>query len=370
VPFDKLRVLKERKACGILSLSKDSRVARSSILKAMTESTRFTVVHADTRPRQDLRSERRELRAVGARLVATRAPDEAGLIENVRGADGMLVIDAPITRKVIAALSRCRVIVRYGVGVDCVDLKAATERGIVVAHVRDFCTEEVSNHALMLLLACSRKLCRLDRGMRAGRWHESSLGAMGAIRGETLGIVGLGEIGKALARKAAALGLRVVAHDPYVELKTFARCGARPLDLDTLLREADYVSLNLPLTSETRRLIGARELGLMKGTAYLVNTARGPIVDEAALVEALANGAIAGAGLDVFEEEPLPPDSPLLRLDNVVLTPHTAGSSDQAERQLRREVGKAAAAVLAGRWPRYVANPAVRERLDLLPAEE
>jgi D-3-phosphoglycerate dehydrogenase len=330
---------------------------------------RFTVVHADARPGQDLRNERRELRAVEAKLVATSASDEAGLIENVREADGILVIDALITKRVVEAITRCRVIVRYGVGVDCVDLDAATERGIVVAHVRDFCTEEVSNHALMLVLACSRKLVWLDRGMRDGQWRESSLGAMGAIHGETLGIVGLGEIGKSLARKAAALGLRVVACDPYVEPKAFAPCGARPADLETLLREADYVSLNLPLTAETRRLIGARELGLMKSTAYLINTARGPIVHEAALVEALTKGAIAGAGLDVFEEEPLRPNSPLLRLDNVVLTPHTAGSSDHAARQLRREVGRAAAAVLAGRWPRYVANAAVRDRLDLLPAE-
>jgi len=331
---------------------------------------KFTVVHADARPNQDLRIERAELRRVGARLVATRAEDEAALIENVRDADGIILTSAPITRKVVEALSRCRVIVRYGVGVDTVDLDAATERGIVVANVRDFCTEEVSNHALMLLLACSRKLSLLARSMRDGRWHARPLAPMGSICGQTLGIAGMGKIGRALARKASPLGLRVTAHDPYVDPSAATECGASLVGLDDLLREADYVSLNLPLTPETHRLIGARELRLMKPTAYLINTARGPSVDEAALVEALANGVIAGAGLDVFEEEPLPTESPLLRLDNVILTPHTAGYSDESSRRLRLEVGRAAAAVLAGRWPRYVANPHVRSRIELLPAEE
>lgn len=331
---------------------------------------KFTVVHADSRPNQDLRLERAELRRVGARLVATRADDEAALIENVKGADGIILTFAPITRAVIESLSRCRVIVRYGVGVDTVDLDAATERGIVVANVRDFCTEEVSNHALMLLLACARKLSLFAPSMRDGRWHNRPLAPMGSIYGQTLGIVGMGNIGRALARKASALGLRVIAHDPYVHAAAATENEASLVTLDELLRKADYVSLNLPLTPETHHLIGARELGLMKPAAYLINTARGSVVDEAALADTLAKGGITGAGLDVFEEEPLPPKSPLLRLDNVILTPHTAGYSDESSRRLRVEVGRAAAAVLAGRLPRYVANPDVRGRIELLPAEE
>jgi D-3-phosphoglycerate dehydrogenase len=193
---------------------------------------------------------------------------------------------------------------------------------------------------------------------------------MGSINGQALGIVGLGDIGSSLARKAAALGLRVIACDPYVDRSVAEECGASLVKLETLLREADYVSLNLPLTPDTEHLIGARELRLMKPTAYLINTARGPSVDEAALIDALVSGEIAGAGLDVFEEEPLPSKSPLLQLDNVVLTPHSAGYSDEAVRRLRLEVGRAAAAVLAGRWSRYVANPDVRERVELLPYEE
>ena len=336
----------------------------------MGEMAKFTVVHADARPDQDLRIERRELRRAGARLLATTAPDEAGLIENVGEADGILLWSAQITRGVIEKLNRCRVIVRYGVGVDTIDLGAATERGIVVANVRDFCTEEVSNHALMLLLACSRKLLSLDRSMRAGCWRSDSRAPMGGMYGQTLGIVGMGDIGRALARKAGALGLRIIACDPNVDASVAGECGASLVEPETLLREADYVSLNLPLTPETRHLIGARELRLMKPTAYLINTARGPIVDEAALADALMKGEIAGAGLDVFEEEPLPSESPLLRLDNVVLTPHTAGFSDESARRLRVEVGRAAAAVLAGRWPRHVANPEVRSRVELLREEE
>jgi D-3-phosphoglycerate dehydrogenase len=331
---------------------------------------KFTVVHADARPEQDLSIERRELETIGAQLLGTSASNETELVENVREADGVLVSAAQITRRVIEGLSHCRVIVRYGVGVDCVDLDAATERGIVVAHVRDFCTEEVSNHALMLLLACSRRLSWLDRSMRAGSWHAGPLAPMGSIDGQTLGIVGLGDIGRALTRKAAGLGLHVIACDPYAGPSAAEECGASLVKLEALLREADYVSLNLPLTPETEHLIGARELRLMKPTAYLINTARGPIVDETALIDALKGGEIAGAGLDVFEEEPLPPESPLLRLDNVVLTPHTGGYSDESVRRVRVEVGRAAAAVLSGRWPRYVANAGVRERIELLPARE
>jgi D-3-phosphoglycerate dehydrogenase len=168
-----------------------------------------------------------------------------------------------------------------------------------------------------------------------------------------------------VARKARAFGMRVLAHDPYAGPEAAAELGARLLPLPELLAESDYVSLHTPLTPETRHLIGAAELAAMKPTAMLINTARGPVVDEAALVEALTSGGIAAAGLDVFEEEPLPPDSPLCRLENVLLTPHVASVSPEAMRRLWEEVGRAAADVLRGRWPKYVANPGVRPRVPL-----
>jgi D-3-phosphoglycerate dehydrogenase len=298
-------------------------------------------------------------------VVATEANDEDELIANVRDADVVLTAVAPITRRVLDSLPRCRAVVRYGIGLDNVDLDAATDNSIVVAHVLDFCTEEVSNHAIALLLALARGLLPLHRDTVAGRWRTAHAWRLAPVHGQTLGIVGFGNIGRAVARKALAFGLGVLAHDPYCDPKAIGETGVRPASLEELLAESDYVSLHTPLTPETRYLIGAAELKAMKPTAVLLNTARGPVVDEAALAQALASGDIAAAGLDVFEDEPLPPDSPLCRLDNVVLTPHVASVSPEAMRLLLQEVGRAAADVLNGRWPKYVANRTVKPRWPL-----
>ncbi len=336
---------------------------------AMNAQQRFLVVHADAAPGADFSQELAEIAAVDADFRATRSCHEDELIDNLRDADVVLVNMAPITRRVMENLRRCRAVVRYGVGVDNVDLEAASECGIVVAHVVDFCTEEVSNHALLLLLACAKRLLPLDRGVREGRWPGGSLGELPPIFGQTLGIVGLGSIGRALARKARALGLQIVAYDPYAEPRAAEEGNVRLCSLKELLQQSDYVSVNAPLTAETHHLIGAEELALMKPTAVLINTARGALVDGEALVEALRSGRIGAAGLDVFEEEPLPPDSGLRRLENVVLTPHSAGFSEASARKVRVEVGKAAADVLAGRWPKRVANPSVRPRVELAPRQ-
>ena len=325
----------------------------------------FLIVHADAGADAALAEERAELAALDVEVRATRSRNEDELIANVRDADVVLVSGVPITRRVLEHMPRCRDVVRYGVGVDNVDLDAATEQGIVVAHVLDFCTEEVSNHALLLLLACAKRLLPLDRDLREGCWRRTPLSDLPTISGQTLGIVGLGSIGRALACRAQVLGLEVVACDPYGDAAAAEQCGVRLLPLEDLLRQSDYVSLNCPATAETCDLIGARELALMKPTAILINTARGALVDEEALAEALRSGRIAGAGLDVFAEEPLPAESPLRQLDNVVLTPHTAGISERSVRLLKAGVGKAAADVLSGRWPRYLANPAVRPRVEL-----
>jgi D-3-phosphoglycerate dehydrogenase len=330
----------------------------------MVETKPPLVVHADARPGQDLSGEEAPLVEVGAVLRPSRAQGEDGLIANLREADVVLVSSAPITRRVMESLPRCRGVVRYGVGVDNVDVAAATDLGIVVAHVLNFCTEEVANHALLFLLAWAKKLLPLDRRLRDGRWGGFPAAEFPAIYGQTLGIVGLGEIGRSLAGKAQALGMEVIAYDPYVK-EGGEPLPARLVALEDLLRQSDYVSLNLPLTQETFHLIGERELALMKLTSVLINTARGGVVDEAALVAALRQRRIAAAGLDVFEVEPLPASSPLLELDNVILTPHTAGISEMSARKVRTEVGKAAADLLAGRWPRYVANRGVKPRVPL-----
>ncbi len=331
----------------------------------MAADRRHLIVHADARPGSEFREERQGLGDLDCDLVATEAAGEDELIANVRDADVVLTAAASITRRVLDSLPRCRAVVRYGIGLDRVDVDAATDNGIVVAHVLDFCTEEVSNHAIALLLALARGLMPLHRDTVAGRWQRGQAWRLAPVHGQTLGIVGYGNIGRAVARKALAFGLRVLAHDPYRDPRAIGETGVRPVSLQELLAESDYVSLHTPLTPETRYLIGAAELKSMKPTAVLVNTARGPVVDEAALVQALTSGDIAAAGLDVFEDEPLPPDSPLCRLDNVVLTPHVASVSPEAMRLLLQEVGRAAADVLNGRWPKYVANRTVKPRWPL-----
>ena len=331
----------------------------------MVETKPPLVVHADARPGQDLSGEEAPLVEVGAVLRPSRAQGEDGLIVNLREADVVVVSAVPITRRVMENLPRCRGVVRYGVGVDNVDVAAATDLGIVVAHVLNFCTEEVANHSLLFVLAWAKKLLPLDRRLRDGRWGGVPAAEFPTIYEQTLGIVGLGEIGRSLAGKAQALGMEVIAYDPYVK-EGGEPLPARLVALEDLLRQSDYVSLNLPLTQETFHLIGERELALMKLTSVLINTARGGVVDEAALVAALRQRRIAAAGLDVFEVEPLPASSPLLELDNVILTPHTAGISEMSARKVRTEVGKAAADLLAGRWPRYVANRGVKPRVPLM----
>lgn len=328
-----------------------------------------TVVHLDAGPDQSLDEELAQLAPLDVTLVRGRLSDAEERQRQLREADAVLVAMTQVDRDVIDRLERCRVIVRYGVGVDNIDLAAATERGIVVAFLPGYCTEEVANHALALLLASARRLPALDSHVKGGGWTRRGE-VPRPLYGETLGIIGFGRIGRALARRALALDLRLLAHDPYVDKDVMAAHGASKTDLDSLLRESDYVSLNASLTPETRGIVGRRELALMKESAFLINTARGPEVDETALVEALRERRIAGAALDVFEEEPLPPDRPLRALDNVILTPHMAFFSRQSTARARREVGRAAAAVLNGRWPKWVANPEVAEKVTLLPNDE
>ena len=324
---------------------------------------RYLVVHADADAGGDYGEERSWVESAGAEFRLTNAYEEEALISNLREADIVVVSQAPITRRVMEGTPRCRCVVRYGVGVDNVEVAAATDLGIVVANVVDFCTEEVANHALLLLLACAKRLLPLDADVRAGHWRRTPLAGMPPVWGQTLGVVGLGNIGRSLVRKALALQMTVLGYDPYVQSQSID--GVRLVGLRELVEQSDFVSICAPLTTETRHLIGAAELALMKPGAIVINTARGPLVDEAALVEALRSGRIAAAGLDVFEEEPLPADSPLLGLANVVLTPHTAGMSQASVQRVKTEVGQAAAAVLGGRWPKSVVNPDVRPRVPL-----
>ena len=331
----------------------------------------YIIAHVDAAPDAPLPDERSVLARSGieAQLVCKQCQSEEDVIELARDADAILDIHTPITRRIMENLHRCKVMVRYGIGVDSFDIPAATEHSIVLANVPDFCMEEVSNHALLLLLACAKKLTRLNAALKAGDWkaRQTILSPMGTIHGQTLGLVAFGKIPRALVGKARALGLYCLAYDPYVNGETIRRYGAEPARLEELLAQADYVSVHTPLTEGTRRMFGEREFRLMKPTAFFINTSRGKVVDETALIRALREGWIAGAGLDVLEEEPPARDNPLLSMDNVILTPHSASYSDAAFAELRRRVVEEAVRVLKGHWPRSLVNPAVKEKVSLRP---
>jgi D-3-phosphoglycerate dehydrogenase / 2-oxoglutarate reductase len=296
------------------------------------------------------------LRAVDAEIVAMQATSDDQLLNVVADADALLVCYAPITRRVIDRLDRCRIIARYGIGVDNVDVGAASARRIVVTNVPDYCVDEVSDHAMALLLACARKVPFLDRRVRGDRWDARDAVRMHRVRGQVLGLVGFGKIPRRVAEKARALGLEVVAFDPFVADAEMAAYHVGKVPLDVLLSRSDFVSVHAPLTTETRGMIGEAALRVMKPTAYLINTARGPLVAEAALARALREGWIAGAALDVLETEPPGPDHPLHRLDNVILTPHVAFYSEESVQDLQRKAAEEVRRVLSGEAPRFPVN--------------
>jgi D-3-phosphoglycerate dehydrogenase len=285
---------------------------------------------------------------------------EDEMIARTRDADALVTSSSPVTRGVMGALEGLKVVARTGVGYDVIDVRAATELGVVVVNIPDIWVREVANHALALLLAWNRKIITLDRQVHAGVWSAGVPGERtGALHGETVGIVGLGNIGSAFARRVAAFETTVIAHDPYVDDARFAALGVERVSLEALAERADYVSVHTLLNEETRHLIGEAFFRRMKPTAILINTSRGPVVDEAALAKALAEKRLAGAALDVWEQEPIAADNPLLRMDNVIATPHAAYFSTAAVAQVPRRCGEELARALTGRRPLNVVNPEV-----------
>jgi D-3-phosphoglycerate dehydrogenase len=314
----------------------------------------------------DVDVERQILEAAGLRLVAIQAKSEDELIVEAHDCDAVINQYAHVGAKTIAAMSRCRVIARYGIGVDNVAVDAATERGILVTNVRDYCTEEVADHVMALILALARRLLDYNRATHAGVWGWKAGRPAYRLRGRVLGILALGRIARAIALRAPGFGLQVIASDPYVDDAVFAQYGVTRVDKDRLVEQADYLVLQAPLTPETHHFIGETELKRMKRSAILINTARGPEVDNAALYHALREGWIASAGLDDLEEEPAkrrhwsPRDNPLFTLDNVIVTPHSAYYSEESIRMAREAAASEVARVLTGRKP---VNPVNRVRL-------
>lgn len=293
---------------------------------------------------------------LGAEIRIAAAPTPKAILDVARNADGLLVTFAKLTAEVIEALERCRVIGRFGTGIDNVDLDAATRAGIQVTYCPYYCVDEVSDHALSLLLALVRKIVYGNALVQGGRWEMKAMKPIPRLRGGTLGLVGLGKIPQTLAPKAQALGMDVISYDPFVADDVFRRFEVERVDFESLLARADYISVHAPLTDETRHLFNAGAFARMKREAYLVNTARGPLIDEAALAAALDAGELAGAALDVTETEPLPAASPLLGRDNVIITPHAAFYSEGALLELQTKVAEDVARVLEGRAPEYPAN--------------
>ncbi|MFV0253643.1 MAG: C-terminal binding protein [Beutenbergiaceae bacterium] len=292
-------------------------------------------------------------------LVEAQLLTEDALIETCADADALLVLREPITRTVIEQLQRCRVISRFGVGVDSIDLEAAAQAGIVVTNVPDSNTEEVATHALAMILHLNRRLADFDRGVRDGNWDAMSIGA-GIQRpaATTIGILGLGRIGRLVAQRAQALGFAVIGTDPMLTASQIADLGVTGTDIDTLLGTSDMVSLHVPLTDQTRLLVDADRIASMKPGAVLINVSRGGIVDEDALAQALVEGRLGGAGLDAFAAEPPPAEQPLLRAPRTVFSPHAAHYSEQSYADVRTRAFADAAAVLRGASPRYpVSNP-------------
>ncbi len=321
----------------------------------------------------DYAFERERLAAVGIALIEQKSGTEDEIIAACTAADAVILEGAktPLTMRVIGALPRCRVLAKYAVGVDNIDLAAATSQGIVVANAADYCTEEVSDHAVALMLAAARRVVALDRHLRAGGWG----GPMRAVPVRrfsrlTVGLIGLGRIARATARKLQGFGCRVLAADPYLPAGVSAGPNVERVSLDRLLAESDLVSVHIPLSAETRGLVGAQMFSVMKSTAVLVNTSRGPVVDQAALIEALQSQRIAGAALDVFETEPLAVESPLRTMEQVILTPHTAADSVDSLQHARETVVDSVAAVLRGYWPPFPVNVRVIPRSALRPWSE
>jgi D-3-phosphoglycerate dehydrogenase / 2-oxoglutarate reductase len=293
------------------------------------------------------------LARIDPEMRMAKSPAAADILEVARDADAILVTYAKLTGDLLRQLTRCKAIGRFGLGVDNIDLPAAAEKGITVTYVPDYCLHEVSDHAMALLLALARKIPFSNRLVQSGRWEMPAVVPIHRLRGRVLGLVGFGNIPREVAPKAQAFGMKVVAHDPYVPAETIKSLGVEGVTFDRLLQMSDYVSIHAPLLPATRGLFNADVFAKMKKGALLVNTARGPLVDEPALVAALESGQLGGAALDVVASEPLAKDSPLLGRDNLILSPHTGFYSVEALNELQTKCASDVARVLSGEPPVY-----------------
>jgi len=331
---------------------------------------KYKVYHVGVHARDVLEPERRELEKINAeQVVLPRLETEDEMIEAIKKADGIINVESPVTRKFLEQLEGCKVVVRTGVGVDVVDVDAATELGIAVVNVPDLWPREVANHAISMMLALNRRLFVLNRLLHQGEWVPIIPPPVGALHGETIGVVGMGQIGKLLVKRVKAFEMNVIVSDPYLDPKVFSDYGVEQVGFGELLSRSDYISIHCPLTEETKHLFNDNAFDQMKTTAYLVNTSRGPIVETDALVRAMQEKKIMGAGLDVLEKEPndgkIETDNILLSFENLLISPHAAYYSDKAISDLPVRCGQEVVRVLSGYRPINLVNPDVLNKLPL-----
>jgi D-3-phosphoglycerate dehydrogenase len=297
------------------------------------------------------------------------AATEGEVVAAAKDTDIILTRYAQMSRSVVEKLPKLQAIIRYGIGYDTIDVDAATDNKVIVVNVPDFCYEEVSNHALGMLLMLTRKLMLQSNTLKKDGWKPaySLITPMGSVTGQTLGIIGCGHIGRIVARKAQCFGMNVIGYDPHVDTKLTDEAGIKLKSLPEVMKESDYISCNPLLWNETFHIVGEKEFKMMKPTGFIVNTSRGPVIDQLALVKALKEKWIAGAGIDVFEKEPIAPDDPLLKMDNVILTPHTAFYSDASDIRVRTSVAQEAVRIALGHLPKNIVNKGVKPKVNLLP---
>jgi D-3-phosphoglycerate dehydrogenase len=296
---------------------------------------------------------------IGANVRRFHCTNESEVIDAARNAHVIMCDTSPVTRKVIDSLSKLVGVVEYGIGYDNIDVNAATENRVLVCNVPDFMTSEVADHAVALILALTRKLDRIGRSTRAGEWNWREFRPISSLDGRTVGIIGFGSIGRQVAERMRSFRTRVIAYDPYVTREAMEKLGARSCSLDDLLEVSDVISIHVPLTKETRQLIGRKELARLKDSVILVNTSRGSVIDQEALVESLRKGRIGAVGLDVLAREPPISTDPILGFENVIVTPHVGWYSEQSSSRLQEHAALEAERILTGQRPEHPVNPEV-----------
>jgi D-3-phosphoglycerate dehydrogenase len=313
-----------------------------------------------------------DYRNLGVEFVTSPCQTEDEIIEAARDADFVLTFKKPFTRKVMAGLTRCRLVYNIGTGYETIDLGAATEHGICVSYPDAYCSEEVAEHAMALILACARKLVRLDRAVRDGKWESyekreirfNILPPMFPVQGKVLGLIGFGRIARKLVPKARGFDMRILAYDPYIPANVFEEWDVEAVTLDHLIENSDFISVHAAVTPGARHMLDAEQFRKMKSTAYVINCARGDFIDEEALCEAASGGEIAGAALDVIQEESMPSSHPLLKSDKIIITPHTAYYSEESLDRLRRRPFEEISRMVNGHWPQWLLNTEVKDKFE------